>query len=439
MIKVEFSERIAAGNAAAGPPAVNQLRINNGPSLCVNNETTLPAAGASLVANTCYFITGVDGKTTLWAKAAAGLNIGDHVSASGFSTVATATSASRVAAATSATVVATTALTGAISGAVAGATTFTVTFSKPVTTPVAANVTVNRSGVITPLGTFAFAAGGLAEDIGLALTATPATALQAGDIVTVAINAVVAQSGSGLAAPISLVVPLAGPRPTVTSAVGTVAEVGGTLVTTPTVVDTAVSITATSARPAAGAGSISVVMNQSAVASTATSAVVATDAITGVTTITVTLGTNAAAAPNATPAVVAAAINAAASTIVTAAAANPSSTTVVPAFPAASIPAGTRTLSVVISLSKPIQALAADAVIAGLGYDANGDGFSQATAVSSTAVLLNGTSVTATFNLDVGVNAVAAPVAGTSRLRVNAGLFTDLNNQTNLAQAIAFS
>jgi hypothetical protein len=94
---------------------------------------------------------------------------------------------------------------------------------------------------------------------------------------------------------------------------------------------------------------------------------------------------------------------------------------------------------VVISLSKPIQALAADAVIAGLGYDANGDGFSQATAVSSTAVLLNGTSVTATFNLDVGVNAVAAPVAGTSRLRVNAGLFTDLNNQTNLAQAIAFS
>ena len=439
VISVTFSEAMATVNAGT-------IKVNNGADLCAADV----ALGATLAVGTCSYTTSAAGITTVWTLAPANLALNDVVTASGFLTIGLSP---RVAATASKSVTAAAALTAAVAGATAGASTHTITYSRPVVTTgtVLADVTVTRAtvaaGVPQPAAGVVFATA-LAAQIGTTLTVTPNAAigaLQVGDIITVKPTATTGVAGGALAANLTFVVGPAGAKPVASAVTGVMSEVGGVLLTNAGDINTNVVVQSKAARPDTGtdavtdSGTLRVAIIQGAGLSVATSATAALDATTGITLITVTLGTDAAGAANGTAAKVAAALNAGALTspLVTASASNPASVAVPLTLGATDVAAGTRTLIATVTASKPLAAVAAGLI----DYDANGDGFAEVvgSAGPSPALVVGATSFTVALNLRVGLTAVPAPVAVTSKLRLNAGALTDTTVQTNVNGQVNFS
>jgi putative cell wall-binding protein len=431
VITVDFSETIALTGS------VGTIRVNNGVDLCAA-DAALPAPAVPLAAATCYYST-VGGKTTVRALAGGALAVGDSVVATGFTTPAPA----RAAATATATVPASAGqLTASITASPAAAT-GAVTFSRPVGVNAgAANVTITRAGVTTNVGPLTIAAGTQAAQYATVGTITvagmpsgPAAAFQTGDIVTVipaAATGVINVSGNGiLLANVTTTVGSAGAAPTVTKVTGVVNAVGGLLNTTG-VFATNVAIFADAALPA---GAIVVQYVQGAGVNLPTSAVAVFDNTTGVTTITVTLGTDGTSTGDATPGDVAAALNVGtAGAVVTALPSNPASVSVLGALGATPIPAGTRTLIVTATASKPLSALPFSP-----GYDVNGDNFDEAFASATFGFVAGDSIAVYGFTLGVGAAQIAGPTVGTSKIRFFAGDILDLAGQPNAAVAVAFS
>ena len=364
-------------------------------------------------------------------KSGAALAPGDQVVVAGFKTPATATVAA-VTAATATMSVPTTveALSATIGGGTVSSTTATATFNRPVTlTAGAAQVQITRAAtplVTSDIGPLTFVAGFDSQLDQRATITVPAPALAAGDIIRVkqtAATGVIA--GTNLTADITYVVPAAGAAPSVTAATGVLTSVGGVLNTTG-VLNTNVVVQAKSALPV---GAIQVAYVQGAGASVATSAVAVLDNVTGITTITVTLGTSAASAPNATSAKVADAINAGASSIVTAVASDPTSVIVLGAAAAQPLSAGTRSLAVTVTASKTLGAVTE----ANIGYDGNADGFNDTIVSVSKTFTAPSNSYVVTYNLGVGTTAPTF-TAGTSQLRLAPAAMTDTTLVNSVAQ-----
>ncbi len=432
MVRVKFSEAI-------DPTGPGTVKLNNGTDICVTDTTVFPGGG--LVANTCYYST-VSGVTEVFLLLPGNALVGDSITASGFRTPGVSP---RTAATTTAVVAAATALTGSISGAAAGQTSFNVTYSRPVTlTAAVLQVTVLRAGPsTTDIGPLTFASP-VAVQLGTIAKASalPVTALQEGDIITVKTTAAVGVAGGAIAADLTFVVGPAGAKPSATKVnVGAVTDVGGVYLTTGLVATNVVVQSKTARSGTIGAnGSIVVTYVQGVGSSVPLTAAGSTDVMTNISTVTVTLPTTVGAVPlPVTPAQVAAAINANASSsaLVIASASDPSS--VAPATQTtnpSTIPAGTRTLTTIVTSSKPLASVNP----ALIGYDANGDGFAET--AGNLAVLIpgiGGTSFGVNFNLGVGGVAIPGPVAVTSKLMFTAGALTDLTAQQNVNGVVAYS
>ncbi len=444
VIKVDFSTAIVG---------VGDVKVNNGADLCGATATALPAGGAALAVGTCYLVT-TNGVTTLWTPNAAPLAAGDSVVVSGFTT--SAATGSLVAATASMTVPATPAvLTGTISGAVVSGTAPTITFNRPVLTAGVANdVTIAKAAApatIIDLGPLTFPtalAGQLATTATIDLGATGA--LTAGDVITVKRAAVTgvaspAVASLNLQANVTAVVQSAGAAPALSAATGVLTANGGIVFTNGVVDATNVVVQAKSALPA---GAILVTYDYTTNIGTpnaATTAVAAQDntvAGQGVFTITVKLGTNAAGALAATSSQVAAAINAGASAIVTATASDATSTAnVIAGVTADPTSAGTRTLAVTGTSTKPLTAVAVGLIT----YDGNNDGFADPGVGAPTLTSFTGTAVApsntfvVTFNLGVGTlptNTGAQFTAGTSRIQLAPGALTDATSVTSTGQIL---
>ena len=245
-------------------------------------------------------------------------------------------------------------------------------------------------------------------------------------------------TGTNLLASVTAVVPPAGAAPALSAATGVLTSTGGVLLTNGGINDTNVIVQAKSALPA---GAIVVTYDGATnvgVPSVASTAVAVLDNVTGVTTITVKLGTNAAGAITASAQQVATAINTGASATATATASNPLSTTNVAVIAGLPLPSGARTLAVTGTSTKPLAAVN----VAQMTYDGNNDGFADPgvgnpTLTSFTA--LTNTFVV-TFNLGVGTlptNTGAAFAAGTSKAQLAPTSLTDTTAITSTGQIIA--
>jgi putative cell wall-binding protein len=403
-LRLTFSERVTGTGTVqvTGQAAVN----------CV-----APAAVAPCVLNAA----GTEMIVTLPAAVAPG----SVVTVSGFATPAPN---SRSIGATTFTVGNDAAGTATIS-AVQGGTTYRVTFSRSVNpaTATGARLTTTRGATTLDAvgGTWVNAPFNTVFDVDPNAAHVP---LAAGDIVRVLAG--ITTTGGAAIAPTQVTVAADLLPPVLNAAVLTSTGSVQAFLNTTAAVDTNVFIRADQAGVEGNA--ISVEFVQGAGVSLPTTA--ALTLVAGNPRITVTLGTNAAGAPNANPQTVAAAINGnvAAAALVTA---TGTGSTVIGAFGPANLANGSRVANVTLVFNERIQqpwtavgppvALAAGVSI---GLDLNGNGFADVPAPTLVSTGLPGTDLTAgqvTFTFVLGAGQTAT--AGTSQVRV-AGIRDVANN-----------
>jgi putative cell wall-binding protein len=381
----------------------------------VANAGTVAVSGGATATCPADCTISTDG-TVVTVDFGAALVAGNVITVSGFATPAPN---ARAVAATTFTVGNDAAGTTSISG-VAGGETYTVTFSRSAAaaTLVAANFTTERGGG----GQQAAAGVTIVNDpFNTVVTVTPAAAhvpLAAGDVIRV--SGVTTSGGTAFpAAQLTVAADLL--APTLNAALlSSTGSVRASLNTVPADVTTNVFIQADNFGQEGNA--ISVEFVQAVGVSVPTTAAVTE--VGGGPRITVTLGTSAAGAANATPQTVAAAINANATAAALVTATGTGSATV-GAFGPANLTGGTRIANVTLVLSEAIRNPGSAAIPTVLeagvsvGLDLNGNGFADIAAPLITQQTLPGTDLTngiVTFTYSLGVGQVAT--AGVSQVRV---------------------
>jgi putative cell wall-binding protein len=413
VIRVDFSEKMDV--TVAG-----DVRINNSSTgICATNSAVISAPSATGV-GACIMVT-LPGATSSYLlvgvpAAISPLVANDLVAVSDVETLA-ATGARQMAAVSTTVTAPSTAPTLAISGAAIGAGTVTLTYSRPM-------VALDETQ-ISVAGTNLTAVADVDASSGRKTTFTVTVpTLAAGNVITVGTAAASAAAGTPaqISAAVSVTVGTAGAAPTATAAVSTLVETGGFVNTTPladsTDVNRNVLVLAKSARPATGAGSLTLELINPLVPTAATTAASATNQTTGVITITVTLKNPTGGSVTATSSEVAAAINAGVPTLATAVASNPAASTPVVSLTATSLSVGSRTLSVALTFSRAIKP---QALTAGkFGLDLNGDSFNDVPTASNapTPSIADAAAGKATVTFDMGVGVAAKSVTlGTSTIR----------------------